>query len=192
MTARPGKLDKAHRLLTPRTGYLIGTRSSDGEANLIPVSNLTSVSTDPEQIIIAVHKKWKTLENLTDTDGFTVSVPTIDQLDGVWKLAARYSGYRSASRSDKLASCGLAIDTEACAFGPVLTDGMGWMSCRIVHRTDFGGDHGVVVGQVEAVWFDNLTFQEDGTPLIDLRPAMQITGNLFTTAGEATTIPFFP
>ena len=73
--------------------YLVGTRSPDGEANLIPVSNVTSISTDPQLIVIAIYRAWKTYDNLQTTDAFTVSVPTAEQQNGVWKLGARYSRY---------------------------------------------------------------------------------------------------
>jgi flavin reductase (DIM6/NTAB) family NADH-FMN oxidoreductase RutF len=76
-------LRKAHRLLSPRIAYLIGTRSRQGVANLIPVSNVTSISTEPQQIAIAVYKKWETHRTLLEAAGFTLSVPHIDQLDGV-------------------------------------------------------------------------------------------------------------
>jgi flavin reductase (DIM6/NTAB) family NADH-FMN oxidoreductase RutF len=106
MTLQRGPLDKAHRLLAPRIAYLIGTRSPGGDPNLIPVSNVTSISTDPEQVLIAVHHRWATCDNLCEAQGFTLSVPDSSQLEGVWRLGARYSGYRVASRAEKQATCG--------------------------------------------------------------------------------------
>jgi len=84
---------KAHRLLAPRIAYLIGTRDRDGTYNVIPVSNVTSVSTDPQHLPLAVHKQWRTYETLLSTEGFTLSVPLIGHLQGAWKLGARYSRY---------------------------------------------------------------------------------------------------
>jgi flavin reductase (DIM6/NTAB) family NADH-FMN oxidoreductase RutF len=190
MTTRPGSVTKAHRLLAPRIAYLIGTRGRDGEANLIPISNVTSISTDPQLIVVAVFKEWQTYTNLLEVAGFTLSVPTIDDQDGVWKLGARYSRYDYPDRQTKLHACGLALTDGAELYGPILADGLGWLSCRIVARPDFGGDHGVFIGEVEHVEFSVDHFQDDGTPVSDLYPLMQVTGNRFTTSGTTSTVPY--
>ncbi|WP_280314204.1 flavin reductase family protein [Nocardia abscessus] len=185
-------LGVAHRLLAPRIAYLVGTRSRNGTANLIPVSNLTSVSTDPQQIAIAVYKKWATYENLCSAAGFSVTVPTIEQLDGVWKLGARYSKYPATEPAEKLSGSGLEIDFGLSAYGPVVPAGLGWLSCRTIARLDLGGDHGIVIGRVEAVWFNTRHFNSDGTPKGASHPLMQQTGNLFTTtADELTPVQYF-
>ncbi|NKY24746.1 flavin reductase family protein [Nocardia gamkensis] len=177
----------AHRLLAPRIAYLIGTRSRNGTANLIPVSNLTSVSTDPQQIAIAVYKQWATYENLHSAAGFSVTVPTIEQLDGVWKLGARYSKYPASEPAEKLSCSGLEIDDGLSGYGPVVPAGLGWLSCHTIARLDLGGDHGIVIGQVETVRFNPRHLNSDGTPKGATRPLMQQTGNLFTTAADALT-----
>ena len=190
MTTRAGNLTKAHRLLAPRIAYLVGTRSPQGEPNLIPVSNITSISTDPQLIVVAVYRDWQTYDNLQAAEGFTLSVPTDDHREGVWKLGARYSRYSFPDRRTKLAESGLSIDQNPDLHGPVLADGIGWLSCRITARPDFGGDHGVFIGEIVHAEFNDDYLSDDGTTTDDLRPLMQITGNTFTTAGQASTIPF--
>lgn len=184
-------IESAHRLLAPRVAYLIGTRALDGAVNLIPVSNLTSISTEPQQIALAAYKQWDTYRNLTNAAGFTISLPHIDQLDGVWRLGAKYSHYPYLSNAEKIADSGLLVDQSACAYGPVLSDGMGWAACRLVERLDFGGDHGVFIGRIEDVHFNPKYFGPEGVPRADLRPVMQITGNIFTTAADPRTIPYY-
>jgi flavin reductase (DIM6/NTAB) family NADH-FMN oxidoreductase RutF len=125
-------LGKAHRLLAPRIAYLIGTRAPDHTPNLIPISNLTSISTEPQQIALAVYRQWETHKNLLSADGFTVSVPHIGQLEGVWKLGAKYSHYPYANNAEKITASGLSIDQGTSGHGPFLTDGIGWAACRIV------------------------------------------------------------
>lgn len=182
----------AHRLLAPRIAYLVGTRSRNGTANLIPVSNLTSVSTDPQHIALAVFKQWTTYENLYSAAGFSVTVPTIEQLDGVWKLGARYSRYPASDPAEKLSGSGLDLDDDLSDYGPVVPAGLGWLSCRTIARLDLDGDHGIVVGQVERVWFNPRYLNSDGTPKAATHPVMQQTGNLFTTtAGALTSVPYF-
>ncbi|MEU6582795.1 flavin reductase family protein [Nocardia sp. NPDC046763] len=185
-------LERAHRLLAPRIAYLIGTIDADKTANLIPVSNLTSVSTRPQHVALAVFKQWSTYETLQTAAGFTVSVPVIDQLEAVWKLGARYSRFPAAGPSEKLAASGLTLDHQVSGYGPVVRSGIGWMTCRTITRLDLGGDHGIVVGEVEQVWFNPDYLDRDGTPRGAPHPVMQQTGNQFTsTADEFTTVPYY-
>lgn len=184
-------LNKAHRVLAPRVAYLIGTRATDNSPNLIPVSNLTSISTEPQQIMLAVYKQWQTHKNLRDGDGFTVSVPHFDQLEGVWALGAKYSRYPYGSTAAKITASGLSVDHETSLYGPILADGIGWATCGIIAKLDFEGDHGVYVGQIEHVNFNPQYLNPDGTPCGDVRPVMQITGNIFTTSADTHTIPYF-
>jgi flavin reductase (DIM6/NTAB) family NADH-FMN oxidoreductase RutF len=155
------------------------------------VSNLTSVSTTPQQIAVAVYKQWTTYENLATAPGFTLSVPHTDQLDGVWKLGAKYSRYPYADTVVKIAECGLTIDHAASGYGPLLSDGIGWATCRIIERLDFGGDHGLYIGQIEQAHFNPTYLNSDGTPKSEIRPVMQITGNTFTTANNSRSIPYY-
>lgn len=183
-------ISHAHRLLAPRIAYLIGTKDDVGTANLIPVSNLTSVSTSPQQIALAILKQWQTYRNLLTAPGFTLSVPTIEQLDGVWKLGAKYSKFPATDPAEKLAASELPL--EDTRHGPVLTTGIGWLTCRIVGRLDLGGDHGITVGEVDDVWFNPDHLTEDGRPMTATHPLMQQTGNLFTTTAEGLrAVPYF-
>ncbi len=190
MTTIAGNLAKAHRLLAPRVAYLIGTRDAGGEANLIPVSNVTSVSTAPELVVVSVFTEWQTYHNLRATAEFTISVPRAGQVDGVWKLGARYSRFTFADRTAKLAASGLAILDDGGLPGPVLTDGLGWFVCRIAHRVDVPSDHGIFVAEITHVEFDADSFDRDGNPGGGLDPLMQVTGNLFTTAGERFSVDY--
>src|SRR3954471_9240532 len=99
------ELAYAHRLLAPRVAYLVGSYSEEGEPNLIPVSNVTSLSTEPQCLIVAIFEEWQTCKNLATSEGFTLCVPRSTQAEAVWKLGARYSGFRVDSRRDKLQRC---------------------------------------------------------------------------------------
>lgn len=184
-------VDKAHRLLAPRVAYLIGSHSPAGEPNVIPVSNVTSVSTKPQQVLLAILKRWQTHHNLLNSEGFTLSVPRIEHLDGVWKLGARYSHFPITEGRAKIAACGLTFDADASPYGPVLPAGVGWLQCRIISRTDLGGDHGIFVGEVEQVHFNSELLDPTGVPQTATNALMQITGNKFTTSSGIQEIPLF-
>ncbi|MGH3832467.1 MAG: flavin reductase family protein [Pseudonocardiaceae bacterium] len=186
-----GSVAKAHRLLAPRIAYLIGTRDHGGTSNVIPVSNVTSVSTDPQHVLLAVYKQWRTYETLLDTEGFTLSVPLIGHLQGVWKLGAKYSHYPVANPQEKLAGSGLSFDYDVSSYGPILVDGAGWIDCRIIELADFGGDHGLIIGQTQRAWFNPNFLDSDGSPHTQPNPLMQVTGNLFTTVTQLQQVPYY-
>jgi flavin reductase (DIM6/NTAB) family NADH-FMN oxidoreductase RutF len=182
----------AHRLLAPRVAYLIGTRAKESDApNLIPVSNVTPISNQPQQVVVAVFKEWETHHNLGNAEGFTLSVPHLSQLEGVWKLGAKYSRYPTNSTLEKIQLCGLQIDHTISPYGPVLVDGIGWATYQIVTTLDFNGDHGVHIGQLQQVGFNPQYLNPDGTPKTDTNPVMQITGNLFAQTGGTQRIPYY-
>jgi flavin reductase (DIM6/NTAB) family NADH-FMN oxidoreductase RutF len=159
-------------------------------ADLIPVSNLTSVSTKPQQVVLAVYKEWQTHQNLSTAEGFTLSVPHISHLEGVWKLGAKYSRYTYTDTATKIFDSGFHIDYTTSRHGPILLDSIGWAVFQIVGRLDFGGDHGLYVGQIEQVSFNPKYLNPDGTPHGDVRPMMQVAGNLFTTTADMRSIPY--
>jgi flavin reductase (DIM6/NTAB) family NADH-FMN oxidoreductase RutF len=117
-------------------------------------------------------------------------VPHIDQLDGVWKLGAKYSRYVYSSNEDKIAKSGLAVDDTASDLGPVLAEGIGWLTLRTLGNLDLGGDHTLFIGQVEQVSFNKKYLSSAGTPHGDVHPVMQVTGNIFLTAAKLRTIPY--
>lgn len=184
-------VDKAHRLLAPRIAYLIGTRDAHGEPNLIPVTNVTSISTTPQHILLAVHKHWLTYQNLLTAEGFTLSVPLITHLHSVWILGAKYSGYPAKNPHDKLTAAELPLDYQGSPYGPVLTTGTGWIQCRTTARIDLGGDHGLIVGLVDHAWFNPDLLTPDGIPRSRTQPLMQITGKRFTTATDTRETPYY-
>jgi flavin reductase (DIM6/NTAB) family NADH-FMN oxidoreductase RutF len=180
----------AHRLLAPRIAYLIGTKNPEGNPHCIPVSNLTSVSVQPQHVLLAVDKQWQTYRNLVYASGFTVSVPLFAHLDDVWKLGAKYSRFPVPPEGTLIAS-GLSFDNHASLYGPVLEDGLGWLNCQIIARHDLGGDHGIIIGLVDHVWFNPDYLNADGTPHQITHPLMQQTGNQFRTVGEAQSIAYY-
>ena len=75
-------------------------------------------------------------------------MPHIDQLEGVWKLGAKYSHYPYVNNTDKIVASGLCVDHDTSPYGPVVTGGMGWAICQTVAKLDFGGDHGLFVAKL--------------------------------------------
>ncbi|MGH3770337.1 MAG: hypothetical protein ACRDRW_02880 [Pseudonocardiaceae bacterium] len=118
-------------------------------------------------------------------------MPLIGHLQGVWKLGAKYSRYPTVNPQEKLTTSDLSFDYDASPYGPILTDGVGWIACQIIQLADFGGDHGLIVGQAQRTWFNREFLNLNGVPHAHVNPLMQITGNYFTTTGPLQQVPYY-
>jgi flavin reductase (DIM6/NTAB) family NADH-FMN oxidoreductase RutF len=182
--------DKLHRILAPRLVVTIGTTSPDGRKNIIPINNMTSISTDPGMAIIAVYKPWITAENLKTARGFTVSVPHREQLELIWKLGQKYSGYNSGK--DKIEEFKNELDLEFSAYGPVLKNALGWLECKIIDLPkDVGGNHLMVIGQFTKAMVNPDYYNGEIAPKGNPKPFMQWESNKFAEASDIFSIDYF-
>ena len=179
-----------HRLLAPRVAYLIGTNGSQGP-NMIPVSNVTSVSREPQLIVVSIYKQWDTYHNLIDAEGITVSVPTTDHIEAVWKLATKYSGFRPPAGQSKFDVCGAAVDMVASQFGPILEECIGWLECRTIKEAEIESDHGIFFAEVTKAFFNPEFLTTEGRYKKNSRPVMQVVKNSFSTSVDHWEIPYF-
>lgn len=181
---------KIHRILAPRLVVLIGTTSKDGRKNIIPINNITSISTEPGMAIIAVYKPWITAKNLESAEGFTISVPTKDQLELVWKLGQKYSGYKSDI--DKIEEFKNELDLEFSEYGPVLKGSLGWIQCKIIDiPRDAGGNHLMAIGEYTNAAVNPKYYDDDITPIGNPKPFMQWERNNFAEASDIFSIDYF-
>lgn len=182
--------EKIHRILAPRLVVLVGTTSSDGRKNIIPINNITSISTDPSMVLIAVYYPWITANNLKTSKGFTVSVPHKDQLELVWKLGQKYSGYNSGK--DKIEEFKDSIDLEFSDHGPVLKNSLGWIDYKIIDiPKDVGGNHLMVIGQYDKAKVNPKYYNEEINPIGNPKPFMQWERNNFAEASDIFSIDYF-
>lgn len=179
-----------HRILAPRLVVTIGTISPDGRQNIIPINNITSISTDPGMALIAVYKPWITAANLKVAEGFTISVPHREQLELIWKLGQKYSGYNSGK--DKIEEFKDSLELEFSEYGPVLKDALGWLECKIIDRPkDVGGNHLMVIGQFTKALVNPDYYTADIEPKGNPKPFMQWERNKFAEASDIFSIDYF-
>lgn len=181
---------KLHRILAPRLVVTIGTTAPDGRKNVIPINNITSISTDPGMVIIAVYKPWITAENLKTAKGFTVSVPHREQLELIWKLGQKYSGYNSGK--DKIEEFASDLDLDFSDYGPVLKGALGWLECKIIDLPkDVGGNHLLVIGQFTKAMVNPDYYDQEISPKGNPKPFMQWERNNFAEASDIFSIDYF-
>lgn len=182
--------EKLHRILAPRLVVAIGTTSADGRKNIIPINNITSVSVDPGMALIAVYKEWITAENLKTAQGFTVSVPHREQLELIWKLGQKYSGYNSGK--DKIEEFRDNLNLEFSQYGPVLENALGWLECEIVDLPqDVGGDHLMVIGKFTQAMINPDYYNKEISPQGNPKPFMQWERNRFAEASDIFSIDYY-
>lgn len=181
---------KPHRILSPRLVFCIGTTAEDGTQNIIPITNVTSVSVDPCQVLVAIYKEWQTCANLQIAKGFTLSLASKKQLELVWKLGAKYSGYQSDQ--PKVEEFKDNLDLDFSAYGPVLKDALGWVELEIVSRPDSSkGDHLMIVGECKKAMVNPDHYDAEINPLGTPKPLMQWEHNNFSSAEAIFSIEYF-
>ena len=120
----------------PYGAYIVGTQTEDGKDWLMFGTWLMQTSFKPTLVAFAFRKDSRTLANVRRSKSFAVSFireGTQDVaelvLDGAFEK----------------------VKTERTASGlPVLTDGAGWIECRVVDQIP-QGDHPVVLAEVADV-----------------------------------------
>ncbi len=181
---------KIHRILAPRLIVTVGTVSKTGRQNIIPINNVTSVSVDPGMVIIAVYFPWVTADNLKTAKGFTLSVPSRNQTELIWKLGQKYSGYKSDL--EKVEEFKNSLDLSFSPYGPVLKDALGWIECEVVSRPKVPeGDHLVVVGKYSKAMVNEKSYSKEVSPKDDPKPIMQWESNHFSEASDIFKVDYF-
>lgn len=125
------------------TGVTVMCAESDGEPHGMTANAVSSVSLDPLLVLVCVERST-TMANFVESSGrFTLSILTADQrpLSDHFANPDREAG--AAQFRD--------VPTEQAPSGlPVIAGHTGWLDCRVWATYD-GGDHVIVVGEVEAL-----------------------------------------
>lgn len=181
-----------HRLLAPRLVVVVGTIRADGVAHACPVTNVSQLSWDPPLVTLAVWKEWTTHRNLCETNGFTLSIPCKEQLELVWRLGHRYSGFDYETPAAKLPACGGNWREDWSNRGPVLDGAVGWIECQKVDQLEIRqSDHTLFVGKIERAAGRRGVVRADGTYARASGTVAQVTGNVFAVDAAFMELPYF-
>ena len=139
------------------TGVTVVT-TRDGQGNLagLTANAFASVSVDPPMVLVCLDDESQTYGHLKDAGSFAVHILA----EGQEHLARRFAD----ARRDK----SLLVDWRVGDHGtPSLRHCLASMECRVVHQYR-GGDHVIVVGEVERLHVD----AEQDKPLLYYRGAL--------------------
>ncbi len=144
-------------------GLYAVTVMSEGEDHGITANWVMQAAFAPPMLVVALENESKSLPMIRDARGFTVNVLAAGQRD----LAERL-GRSSQHSPHKL----LSVPTRPAPVtgAPILTEGLGWLECRLV-ATMPAGDHTLVLGEVVEAGLER-----GGQPLALGEPGMKYAG----------------
>jgi len=130
---------------------VVTAKGPDGQPVGITVSAFSSVSLDPPLVLVCIDKRASLHEYMSEGVHFAVNILSEDQ-----ELTSR----RFASKEeDRFNGTGYR---ESALGAPLIDGALAALECRVVHAFP-GGDHTIVVGEVES------TNVADGKPLAYFR-----------------------
>lgn len=173
-------IDKAHRLISPRIGYIVTTIDKKNRVNAASFSNLTSVSTDPERLVLGVYKEWDTIKNIRQTKEFVVNVPSKDLLEEVWICGDKYAGHPIPRGINELKIANLTEIPSEKIKPPRIAECFGHLECKVNWIKDVG-DHYLVLGEIVSASFTEGYLDKDFIQIISkTKPLLEIARGFFT------------
>jgi flavin reductase (DIM6/NTAB) family NADH-FMN oxidoreductase RutF len=130
---------------------VVTAKLPDGQLAGITVTAFCSVSLDPPLVLVCIDRRARLHDPLAGGQTFAVNLLSADQE----VLSRRFA----TSGPDQFAGVGYTLSSEGTAW---LDDTLAVIECRFVEKYA-GGDHTIIVGQVEA------TRIREGKPLLYFR-----------------------
>lgn len=164
-------------MVYPRLTVLVGSRL-DGKDNVMPASWHTPISGNPPLYGVVISPKRATHRAIHETGGFTVNFVPLE----LAKLSED-TGFCSGQDTDKFAKFGIEKAEALLDVGPVLKGSYAALEC-LLEDTFTGGDHGIIVGLVDAVhWNENLAvpYQENEVLSPEAKPLLYAGRGIYAT-----------
>lgn len=181
-------IDKAHRILAPRIAYIVTSVDKKGRVNAASFSNLTSVSTDPMRLVLAVYKAWDTIKNIRATREFVVNVPSKNLLKEVWTCGDKYAGNPIPRGIDELKVAGLTEIPSEKVKPPRVAECPMHLECKVAWIKNVG-DHYLILGDIVSASYTDGVFNKDLIQIIRRTlPLMEISKGFFTSPGEVVEV----
>ena len=167
-----------YHVLHPRPVYLIVTRSSSGELNVMAASWVTPVSDEPFLVALSVWKGSLTHQYIKETGEFTINIPLDKHVNLVFK-----AGSISGREADKISLLGLKITHSTVINTPGLEDMLGFLECRVISEVDVG-ESTLFIAEVKAVHVREDLYTRYGWDLSKTRILLHHSGRGFTTTSR--------
>lgn len=173
-------IEKAHRVISPRIAYIVTSIDKIGRINAGAFSNITSVSTEPERLVLGVYKEWDTIKNIRQTREFVVNIPPKKLLEQVWICGDKYAGNPIPRGVNELKIAGLTEMSSERVRPPRIAECYAHIECKVVWIKDVG-DHYLILGEIVASSFSKGYLDKDYILNVSkAKPVMEIARNKFT------------
>ncbi|MBL8093597.1 MAG: flavin reductase family protein [Anaerolineales bacterium] len=127
------------------TGVCVVTTEVGGEVRALTVNSFTSVSLDPLLVLWCLDKRTRLAEHIHELTGYGVSILSAAQQDLSSYFAGQFKDRPAPPHTFQPMPGGARL--EGC---------IGALGCRLV-RVDEGGDHWILLGRVEELYFSGDT-----------------------------------
>ena len=132
------------------TGVLVVTTGKEGKFRAVTVNSFASLSLEPTLLLFCLDNRSRTLPALQESGSCTVNVLRDDQEH----ISRMFASSKSEATIDDVQYDLGVVGT------PTIAGCLAHFHCRVVD-SHVGGDHTIIIGQVE-----DATFGEPGKPLI--------------------------
>ena len=122
MNFDPESFRRAMRAWT--TGVAVLLAAHEGESYGMTINSFTSLSLDPPLVTVVLKNDTRIIELVNRSHAFTVNILSESQADLAGNFAGKLHG---AERMSDLAAQTLTSGAS------VLTEGLAWLDCRVVH-----------------------------------------------------------
>jgi flavin reductase (DIM6/NTAB) family NADH-FMN oxidoreductase RutF len=147
------------RLVAPKPTALVTCIDNEGNANIIAIAAITSVSHQPPMFMIAVREGRYSHDLIDQTKEFVINMPSIDLVE-----KAHMCG-RSTGRSvNKFREAGLTATPAKIVGPPLIEECPINIECRVVDAVK-PGTHTLFIGEVVAAHVKQGVFSDTGLNL---------------------------
>jgi flavin reductase (DIM6/NTAB) family NADH-FMN oxidoreductase RutF len=147
---------------------VVTARGAEGDLGLT-ASSFTSLSLDPQLVLVCVRKAAASHAGLLSAAGFCVHLLAEEQVELSNRFAGRWPEGRSRFE-------GLEEGRAPYSGAPSLPLGLGWVDCGL-HAVHDGGDHSIFVGRVEAIGLSEVADRSQLRPLLYFAGAYRSVGS---------------
>jgi flavin reductase (DIM6/NTAB) family NADH-FMN oxidoreductase RutF len=180
---RPAKYLNFHRLLGPRTAFLVGTVNSDGSDHLCTASNVTNVGNTRQLILLALWPEWTTTANILRTGQFTLNLMNETHMPQAWIVGHRYSGVRIPEGIGKFEAANLTRRGSSTIAAAGVEEALSILQCTVEVALSHLSDHVLFISAIVSAECRSTAF--DGNDILDagiFHPLMQNSGARFASA----------
>jgi flavin reductase (DIM6/NTAB) family NADH-FMN oxidoreductase RutF len=159
-----------------------------GRVNAAPFGNVTSVSTDPERLVLATMRAWDTYRNIRATKEFVVNVPGKQLLDEVWICGDKYAGVPIPYGINELKIAKLTETKSLKVRPPRITECFGHLECKALWIKNVG-DHSLILADIVAASGDSDAFDKNWVENVEhTMPLMQVSGSHFAYPSKTLSV----